>query len=359
MEDYEVRSEKVEDGLWRITTLESGEVLFEALWKTEGVTYNAYLVETSDGWVLVEGAPKEASESFLEEVSTIAEPGNLKYIILDHLEPDHSGALKRLLKEFPEAIVLISSTGSRLFKIPRSREVANGETLTIGEKSFRFFHVPWVHWPETMFTLFDGVLFTGDVLGSFGIHEKPEGKEYFYDLVKYTACVLMGYKPFLLRALKKIEEVAPGVVAPAHGPMLKGEEVREILKKLEKAIENPEDSVVLVTSMYGSSEVLASQLAEERGSRIIDVTKEAVSDVLASILMAKEIVAVFPTYENDVFPPMRYILELAAKKHLLEGKEILLVNTYLWGPAGDEMRKVVEAGKPAKVEVRRVKGMLA
>ncbi len=358
MESYEIRSERVGEGIWRITTIEKGETLFEALWKTDGVTYNAYLVETSEGWVLVEGAPEGATEPFLEEISRITDLKDIRYVILDHLEPDHSGALKELLKRLPDVTVFLSSTGSKLFDIPRSRGVSNGESISIGERSFTFFHVPWVHWPETMFTLVEDVLFTGDILGSFGIHSNPQEDGYFYDLVKYTASVLMEYKPFLLKALQKIEELSPRIVAPAHGPIIKGKEIGEVINRLKEVIENPKGLVVLASSMYGRSWKLAEEISKNEDAKLINILDEAVSDVLSWMLTARKITVVFPTYDGDVFPPMKYVLELAAKKHLLEGKEVLLVNTYLWGPVGEKAKEIVEKGKPAKVEIRNVKSSL-
>jgi flavorubredoxin len=264
----ELGEKRVTDGVTRLMVQDKRTVLFESLWETKGVIYNSYLVETTEGFVLVDTVPHEASEQFLELIESLVKENELKHLIVNHMEPDHSGAMGTLLERFPKIQVLISAPGFGIFRPRNGKPVTNGQELTLGDRTFVFHHVPWVHWPETMFTELkeEKVLFTGDVLVSFGIHSSPEGRDYFFDVVKSTACVLMGYRNFFELAMGKIKELNPRIVAPAHGPVSPRDKLDGVLEALETALTKPQGKIVVFSSMYGRSKKIAKEPLQ-RGER--------------------------------------------------------------------------------------------
>ena len=341
-----IRSKQVGEDIVVISVIEEGKVLFESLWETEGIHYNSYLIHTSEGVILVDTAPEEYAAEYLDVLREKLNGETLNYIIINHMEPDHSGALSYILKEYPDTEVLLSTVGKTIFNPPRSTGVKNGEVLALGDKEIRFHHTPWVHWPETMITQLDDILFTGDLLGAFGTYTdwKVENEDYYLEnLHEYTATVLMGYRDFLLRALKTVEEIEPSIVAPAHGPILRGREIERYVQHLVKTLEEPSGTLILYSSMYGHSGSIAKEISRQFGDALLlDVVNRSISDILGALLTSNRVLIITPTYEADIFPKMKYILELAGKKNLLRGKKVVAVITYLWNPANKHLEEFLK-----------------
>ncbi len=327
------------DGIYIIHRDEQN-VLFESLWPASGVNYNAYILDVGGEYVLIDGFPAHLSDALLEEIRIVTEGEGVSHIVVNHMEPDHSGSLRAVLSAFPDARVYISAVGARIFTLKNAVPVSDGQKVEIGERTFTFYHVPWVHWPETMFTLVDGVLFTCDVLGSFGaFHPLSLPENYEEELLRYTVSVLGGYREHLLRALTRIEEISPSAVAPGHGAVLEGEALRRAISTVRNVFEEPSGSVVLYATMYGRTGSLAQDLAERMGSPALDVVKTNILDVLLNVQQASDVYIVFPTYEAGIFPTMESVLRLLVRKGILQGKRVYVVNVYTWAPA---LKKALE-----------------
>ena len=350
---------------------------FESLWEIpEGITYNAYLVETREGYVLIDGWKSLYSGSLVGALESMIGPGELRYVIVNHLEPDHSGSLEDVLRWAPDARVLGSRFAARLLgSYPRARErfeaVADGEERVIGGRRFRFIYTPWLHWPETMVTWLEdeGVLFTCDVFGGFGV---PEGvfddqcareADILRSMKKYLVTVIGKYRRFILRALEKLEGsgIRPRIIAPGHGLLWRESPERVIRYYRSLASAEPVRGKILIVygSMYGTLEQLARSLACElrlAGLRPVvygytDTGRPNLSDVLADAIDAEKIVIAAPTYEAGVFPLLRFLVEEICEKAAAP-KDVYILSTFGWGSIA--ARRLREALEACGFRVRRV-----
>lgn len=195
----------------------------------QGTSYNAYLVVGREATALVDTVNPGFEEVLWTKIAAVVDPATIAYVVMNHAEPDHAGALPWVLMRAPKAKVLLTEKGyaiaTRLYSIPeeRVRVIHEGETLDLGGKTLRFHEVPFVHWPETMFTylLEDRILFPCDF---FGAHTAKgffaEGVPDIETLAKgYFGEILMPYRRAARRAWEKARELGPAAIAPGHGPI--------------------------------------------------------------------------------------------------------------------------------------------
>lgn len=210
--------------------------IFDIVIPTEhGTTYNSYLVKGKDKCALIEACKLNFKKEYIARIEEIMPINQINYIVLNHNEPDHSGALPVLLDMNPDMEVLYSKTAktfvenivNRDFK---GRAVGDEDVVDLGGKTLRFFHTPFLHWPDTMFTYLveDEILFPCDFLGAHycpkedvllntEIDNKEEAKEAFRF---YYSMIMRPYKEHITKALQKINGLKIDMVCPSHGPIL-------------------------------------------------------------------------------------------------------------------------------------------
>jgi len=341
---------------------------FEALWQIpEGITYNAYLLKTGEGWVLFDTWKISYCEEFVNTLNKVVNNSEIKYVVVHHMEPDHSGCLKKVLEIYPEATIIGHMFTKKLIKsffnmLPNFIQVDDGQELEIGGVRLRFIHIPWIHWPETIATyLVDrGILLSCDAFGSYGIFDKirvsdldaMEFEKYMWFSKKYLVNVVGHYFQWVLKAIEKIVPMNIDIrlIAPAHGliwdkPMLIIENYR---KWAMGATTNK--YVLIYTSTYGYLEKVFEEISrflEENNIphtiyRFNDKHYDNIADMLGDIVDAEGIIIGTSTYESMIFPYMRYILDLIKEK-IVNKKKTLIIATYGWGPvAGVQMKKLLE-----------------
>lgn len=331
---------------------------FEALWEIpEGISYNSYLLFTEEGGVLIDTGPK-GSGAFMEALNSIASPRDIKILIVNHMEPDHSGALKELLEKNPDMMVASNPFSFKLMEsfyriVPHQRfESKDGTELKFGGETIRFFHVPWLHWPETMVSYSEtrNSLFTGDVFGAYSLPkdslkslEQVNDPEYLWSMKKYFVNVIGAYRANVVTSVKKLRELKlnPELVLPAHGSAFSGNKILDKLLSLYEswAVCSEKGKVtVALTSMYGFSEEISSEVSrilDEIGieHKIFTFTskkRDNISDAVASMQDSQFIVLITSTYENSPHPLINHLVSLMEKK-LCKYKKILLIGTYGWG----------------------------
>ncbi|MEE4115272.1 MAG: FprA family A-type flavoprotein [Marinilabiliaceae bacterium] len=268
-------------------------VTFDIVMETEfGTTYNSYFIN-ADKKAIIETAKAKFSETYINKIKSVCNPSEIEYIILNHTEPDHSGALKDLLDLAPEATVVGSGNAIRylsdMINIPfRSIAVKDGETLDLGNKTLRFISAPNLHWPDSIYTYLeeDRILFTCD---SFGAHYCDE--EMFDDKVAdysdafkyYFDVILKPFSRFMLKAIEKIQSLDIDVVCPGHGPILRSgwKEKVELSEKYAREYLDitKVDKVKKVLITYVSAYGYTKEMAE-----IIKIGLEGVSDTKVSLL---------------------------------------------------------------------------
>ncbi|MCX7023879.1 MAG: FprA family A-type flavoprotein [Spirochaetes bacterium] len=327
--------------------------LFEGIWPIpEGVSLNSYLVK-GDRIALVDLVRDwcDAPARFGEELAQagVAFP-DIDYLVLNHMEPDHTGWLGQFRELNPRAEILATAKAVELIRnfygiTDGVRAVKSGELLDLGGgKVLRFEETPNVHWPETMmsFETGSGVLFSCDAFGSYGkLGERVFDDEYSADehaffereSLRYYANIVASFSLFVKRAVQKLEALDIKVVAPSHGIVWR-KDPRAIIDRYVKYaayMDGPQEKEICVVwgSMYGNTErglaaVLDGIDSEKVPHSIHRVPNEDASYVLADAYRSSGIVLAMPTYEYRMFPPMAYILDLFERKHVWNRKAFRL-----------------------------------
>lgn len=205
---------------------------FDIIMKTaNGSSYNAYLVRGSEGVAVMDTVKKEFSESFFKRLELLCDYDEIRYIVLHHLEPDHSGALLELMERAPEAKLIISGRAVMMLKGLINKEipfeVANtGKTISLGDKTIEFLSTPFLHWPDTMSSYLheEKTLFSGDVFGSHYYDERlfdDKVGDFSYAFKYYYDHIMRPFKQYVLQALRLYQQFDIATIAPLHGPVLR------------------------------------------------------------------------------------------------------------------------------------------
>ena len=206
---------------------------FDIIMKTaNGSSYNAYLLKTSEGVVIVDTVKLEFQKEFFKKIEQLCDYDEIKYVICHHLEPDHAGAIPELIKRAPHAKVMISPQAAGMLKAITQKENIDFETvwtnksLNMGDKTIKFLTTPYLHWPETMSSYVeeDKLLFSGDVFGSH-YHDKRLFDDlvgdFFYAFKYYYDHIMRPFKSYALNAIKLYDKYEINIIATLHGPILR------------------------------------------------------------------------------------------------------------------------------------------
>ncbi len=361
--------------------------LFEGLWPLQpaGVSYNAYLVDDAEP-ALIDPVRVSKSQMFLEHVAEVVDPAELSYLILHHMEQDHTSSLNILRRVNPDCTIVCTEKATEMLEsfygiTENVTVVEDGDTLELGETTLQFFSTPFVHWPETMMTYDPGrrVLFSGDAFGTFGtvdgtVFAEDSGRVDFYEEegLRYFADVVAKFSKMVLRAIDKLADVPVDVIAPAHGPIWRErpEQIVEWYVKWSGYAAGPaEPRVSLVYgSMYGFTERMAQAVAEGVAAAgvpfdLFDAGRVHPGFILPSIWRSSGVLIGAPTYEGEVFPPLRQLLQLVVTKSP-KSRTAGFFGSHGWaGGAGREVQEILEplewqftepvgfAGKPTQADL--------
>ena len=358
---------------------------FEGLWEIpEGITYNSYLVFGEEAIALLDTVKAGFADCYVEALKSVVDPADIGYIVVHHSEPDHSGALPRILSEAREATVYSHPIARRFVeatygvKLEKHVAVRDGATLDLGGAKLSFTTTPWLHWPDTVMSFLDGegVLFSGDVFGAYGVPEDFTDKglgfdEYVRLMRKYLATVVGTYRNWIPKGLAKLEPIrsALRVIAPLHG-LVVVENVDRILSLYAGWGEGRLDerrAVVVYFSMYGSTARAAEEAArllEGMGFNVnmygfTDTSRSAVADVVGEVFDARVLVFAAPTYEASVMPLAGYVAETLCKKAVTPRHRVLIVSPYGWGAAAARiLANIFGKCRPEKLEVLEAAGRI-
>jgi flavorubredoxin len=271
---------------------------FDIILKTaNGTSYNSYLIHGSEGVAIVDTVKENFADEFFRRLESVASYDEIKVIVLNHLEPDHSGALPQLMERAPQARLYISQRATAMLKgLLKCGEafeyttVVTDDRVSLGDRTLRFLHTPFLHWPDTQCTYLEEerVLFSGDVFGchfcdSRLFNDKVGDFRFSFDY--YYAHIMRPFKQHVLEALDLIEPLPLNIIAPTHGPILRDRPVRYVrhyrelsTSSLAGEIGNNEKSLMIFyMSSYGNTARMAEAIYE--GADGIDGVRVSLFDL--------------------------------------------------------------------------------
>ena len=349
---------EISDGIYYVGVNDRTTQRFEGLWPLPyGVSYNSYIVK-SEKSVLIDTVEKSESGLFIDNIDKVLQGKNLDYLVVNHMEPDHSGSIIDIVNRYPNVKIIGNTTTVNMIKGFYGLEnqelyhvVKDGECIDLGGKSLKFVMTPMVHWPETMMTYVceDNVLFTGDAFGTFGalngavLDFEMNTDIYFHEMYRYYSNIVGKYGVHVQRALAKVSDLNIQMICPTHGPVWKNElaKVIELVDNLSKG--EAEDGVVIVYgSMYGNTaryaEIAAQRFAENgiKNIKVYNATYAEISDILADIFRYKGLVIGGPTYSANLFPPIEALMK-ALEVRELKNKAIGVFGSYTWASSATKL----------------------
>ncbi|WP_289858721.1 FprA family A-type flavoprotein [uncultured Muribaculum sp.] len=321
---------------------------FEALWPLpQGVSYNSYIVRGSKCTALIDAVEISQCEHLLKNMNC-AQPD---YLVINHMEPDHSGAIPVLRKYFPQMTIVGNIKTLDMVKNYYGIEdnvlkIADGEELDLGGLTLRFYLTPMIHWPETMMTYVPErkLLFTGDAFGCFGAlngavtDSDIDISPYIPEMYRYYSNIVGKYGIFVQKAINKLSCIEANYLCPTHGPVWH-ENLRyisSIYNKLSKYEAEP-GVVIVYGSMYGNTEdmaeLIADQLVQEgvRNIRIHNASYTDLSYILSDIFKYNGLIIGAPTYSNGLYPPVEAVLN-AIKVRDLKNRYVGAFGSFTWAP---------------------------
>ena len=348
--------EKVNEDLFVLRTDDSNTRYFEALWHIpEGITYNAYLLVSEGRAALFDGWKYTYCAEFLDAVRKVIDPRKIEHIVISHAEPDHTGTLSKILEANGGRAQLYGHHLSGvLLKAfygigPNFKKVSDGEEICVGKKRIRFIFTPYLHWPETIMSYIvdDGILLSGDAFGGYSMppalfdEDEKVTARYLISARKYLANVIGNYRGHIVKNIEKLQNLDLKIetLAPLHGLIWRKNPGMIIDSYLRWAKAEPEKNkiVIIYATMYRYMEKVISLITEElerRGYRSVvfkftDDSYDDISEAIGEAIDASAIIIGSGTYEADIFPYMRYVIELLGKK-INAAKPLLIVSSYGW-----------------------------
>ncbi|MCX8142161.1 MAG: FprA family A-type flavoprotein [Candidatus Nezhaarchaeota archaeon] len=333
--------------------------IFESIWPLpHGISYNSYLVTGSEGSALIDTVDSRFSRYLMDNVVKVLGSRKLDYVVLNHLEQDHSGSLPVILEVYPDVTVVGTMMALKLARnfygeIKRCLTVKDGDAIDLGGKVLKFIQTPWLHWPETMMTYLveGGVLFSCDAFGSFGalrgklFDDEVEADLYLSEAKRYFSNIVAPVSSFVLKAIDKVKSLNLDVrvVAPSHGPIYRSNPARiiELYANWSKPLFEAK-VVIAYCSMYGSVKRMANEVAagvEEEGVKpiVIDAARTHLSYVLKEVIDAPCIAIGFSTYDGAVHPASKALIDLLTLKKV-KNRSVGIFMAYGWS---SNMHKIV------------------
>lgn len=325
--------------------------LFESLWPLpKGVTYNSYLIKDEKS-VLIDTVKAPYLSDLIEKIKAIlGDGGKLDYLVINHMEPDHSGAVKILRAIFPELKIIGNAKTKEMLNnfygiCDDIVVIKDGDVIDLGKHKLAFYLIPMVHWPETMVT-FDtgtGALFSCDAFGGFGtldgglFDDELDMNYYEEEVLRYFSNIVARYSTQVQKAIAKLKGLDIKIVAPSHGPIHRKNPER-IIKLYDRWSKQETEcgAVVVFGSMYGNTqkmaEAVAKGMAEQGLKKLVyhDISRSHVSYVVKDIWKMKGLILASCTYNTTLFPPMNNLLNHLSNKNM-KGRKLGIVGSYSWG----------------------------
>ncbi|MBQ8838806.1 MAG: FprA family A-type flavoprotein [Bacteroidales bacterium] len=364
---------KLSDKLFYVGVNDDEKSLFEGLWPLPyGVSYNSYIV-ADEKVALIDTVEQGFEDEFLSNVADAIGNRNIDYLVVNHMEPDHSSLTAYMLEKYPEMKIVANAKTVPMLKgyygvsEERVHVVGEGDTLDLGGTSLRFFMTPMVHWPETMVTWYEaeGTLFSGDAFGTFGavdesvVDQEDTFEEYRDEMIRYYSNIVGKYGTPVQTALKKLSGLDIRRICSTHGPVWEKNigAVVSLYDRLSR-YEVERGVCIVYGSMYGNTAAAADALAMELESRGIPYSIHDLacnnagvlgqSGALRDAFKYDTLVVGSPTYNNGIFPPVEMFMK-ALSARLVKNRRFYAFGSYTW--SGASVRQLNELASAMNFEI--------
>lgn len=328
-----------------------------------GVSYNSYLIKDKNN-VVMDTVDKRATDEWIKNLNNALGNESLDYLVISHLEPDHSANIQLLAEKFPNMKIILNkrtkSMMNQFFKLDLSDRyvvVNEGDIIDIGEHKLQFFMAPMVHWPEVMVTYeqTEKILFSADGFGKFGTLDTKEdwtceARRYYFNIVgKYGAQVQ--------QLLKKLIGVDIQIICPLHGPILK-ENLSFYINKYDIwSSYKPEDKGILIAynSIHGNTrkavELLEDMLKENGATKVVvsDLSRDDMAEVIEDAFRYDRLIIASPTYDAGLFPTTEKFLRYLKHKNY-QSRKVGIIENGSWAPmAAKYMKEIINEMKDIEI----------
>ena len=330
--------------------------LFEGQYHVpNGMAYNSYII-ADEKTAVMDSVDKHFSAEWLANIKKLLGDKKPDYIVVQHMEPDHSACLADFLAEYPETAVVANSKAFTMMDnffgkdLCKNKLVINdGDTLKLGERELKFIFAPMVHWPEVMvsYESSEKVLFSADGFGRFGaVARFDENADWASEARRYYLNIVGKYGPQVQALLKKAAALDIATICPLHGPVLTGDLSKYLnyydLWSSYKA-EEPEKILVASASIHGHTRAAAHTMAEKlraKGAKVVemDLTRTDVSYAVTEAFRCGRIVLACATYDGFLFPPMENLLAHLKTKNF-QGRTVGLMENGTWAPMAAKLMR--------------------
>ncbi len=337
---------KIVEGVYNVGAIHWERVIFDEIVSTpQGTSYNAYIVFGRNKTALIDTVDPE---TYGQLVANLEELGveKIDYIISNHAEQDHSGAIPMLLEKYPEATVVTNAKCKEFEKdLLHLKDgdfivVKEGDTLDLGGKTLKFIMTPWVHWPETMTTFLveDRIAFTCDFFGSHAATTHTFAEQYdriYHEAKRYYAEIMMPFRQIIARNIKKIEDLKPKIIAPSHGPAYSDPKFIIDAYKDWISPSTKNEALILYVSMHGSTKKMVDALVDSLGKygvevKVRDLIRSDMGEVAIDLVDITTLIIATPTMLAGPHPQAVYAAYLAnALKPKV--KVVGIIGSYGWG----------------------------
>lgn len=327
---------------------------FEGLWPLPyGVSYNSYIVKGTEKVALIDGVDIDSLHEYLDSVADTVEAGKIDYMVIHHMEPDHSGAIPEVLRRWPDMKIVGNTQTIGMIKGFYHIEddscfltVKEGDVLDLGGLTLKFVMTPMVHWPETMMSYVPElkVLFSGDAFGCFGalngavLDSDMDTDPYWDEMYRYYSNIVGKYGKFVQKAMCKLAGVELDYICSTHGPVWHDNigKVVGIYDRLSKYESEP-GATIIYGSMYGNTAEVAEEIARGlaeggvKNIRIYNAGVSNMSDMIRDAFRYRCLVVGSATYSMTLFPPIAAFLTAMRVREVCD-KVFAGFGGYTWAP---------------------------
>ena len=324
-----------------------------------GMAYNSYLI-ADDQIAVMDSVDRNFTDTWLENIRAEIGDRPVDYLIVQHMEPDHSGSVAKFMAAYPKAVVVASAKAFAMMHAffgedysSRRRIVTEGDKLTLGRHTLSFVAAPMIHWPEVIMTYdeLEKIFFSADAFGKFGALDVQE--DWACEARRYYIGIVGKYGAQVQALLKKAAKLEIAKICPLHGPVL-SENLGYYLNLYDiwssYRVES-EGVVIAVASIYGHTMQAAKLLADELKARgcekvtVTDLARDDMAEAIEDAFRYGKLVLACSTYNGDVFPFMRTFIEGLTERNY-QSRTVALMENGSWAPnAAKVMRTMLEKSK--------------